>query len=53
MLYSILKIEDNYITVINSVCSMLSVSKQYLEVRRTASVNQRLRFFLTFKVHSS
>lgn len=50
MLYSMLKIEDNYITVINSICSMLEVSKQYLEARRTSSVNQRLRLFLSFKV---
>ena len=45
-----LKIEDNHVTIINSICAILEVCKQYLEFKRTASINQRTRFFLQFKV---
>lgn len=51
IMYEMLKVEENHVTIINSVCAILEVCKQYLlEFKRTASINQRTRFFLQFKV---
>lgn len=50
ILYDMLKIEEQPVIVINSVCAALESCKQYLEFKRTASINQRTRFFLQFKV---
>ena len=46
----LLKLKDNDTGVINVICTVLSSCIDCLIVKKTASINQKLRFLLDFKV---
>ena len=53
LMEGLLKTELSSTGVINVICTILDSSKFYLVVKKTSSINQKLRFILDFKVHSA